>query len=86
MRESIIDALHVTLREVQADTIGDASTNVNSEELLHALADTVGEVEAETVYKTLNDIKAEKLVDALDDRLAKDKSRNYRRQTAGCWS
>ena len=86
MRDSIIDALHQTLTEVQADTLGDASTDVNSEELLHALADTVGEVEAETLYKTVNDIKAEKLVDALDDRLAKEKSRNYRRHTAGFWS
>ena len=86
MREAIIDALHKTLTEVQADTLGDASTDVNSEELLHALADTVGEVEAETLYKTLNDIKAEKLVDGLNERLAKDKSRNYRRHTAGCWS
>ena len=86
MREAIIDALHETLTEVQADTLGDLSTDVNSEELLHALADTVGEVEAKTLYKTLNDIKAEKLVDGLNDRLAKDKSRNYRRHTAGCWS
>ena len=86
MRESIINALHETLTEVQAYTLGDASTDVNSEELLHALADTVGEVEAETLYKTLNDIKAEKLVDGLNDRLAKDKSRNYRRHTAGCCS
>ena len=78
--------MHETLTEVQADTLADASTDVNSEELLHALADTVGEVEAETLYKTLNDIKAEKQVDALDDRLAKHKSRNYRRRTAGCWS
>lgn len=69
---------------MQADRLGDASTDVNREELLHALADTVGEVEAETLYKTLNDIKAEKLVEALDDRLAKDKSRNSSRHTAGC--
>ena len=84
MREAIIDALPETLTEVQADTLGDASTGVNREELLYALAETVGEVEAETLYETLNDIKAEKLVDALDDRLAKDKSRNCRRHTAGC--
>ena len=86
MREAIIDALHETLTEVKADTLGDASTDVNSEELLHTLGDTVGEVEAETLYKALNDIKAEKMVDGLDYRLAKDKSRNYRRHTAGCWS
>ena len=84
MRKSLIDALAETLTEVEADTLGDASTDVNPEGLLHALADTVGEVEAETLYKTLNDIKAEKLVDALDDRIAKDKSRNSRRHTAGC--
>ena len=73
-----------TLTKVQADTLGDASTDGNREELLHALADTVGKVEAETLYKTLNDIKAEKLVDALADRLAKEKRRNCRRHTAGC--
>ena len=84
MREAIIDALHETLTEVQADTLGDASTDVNSEELLHALADTVGEVEAKTLYKTLNDIKAETLVEALTHMLTKDAIRNSRRHSLRC--
>lgn len=49
MRESIIDALPETLTKVQADTLGDASTDGNREELLHALANTVEKVEAETL-------------------------------------
>ena len=81
MREALIDALAETLTEVQADTLGDAST----EGLLYALEDTIGEVEAETIYKTLKHIKAVKLVDALHDRLGKDKSGNSRRHTAGCF-
>ena len=81
MREALIDALAETLTEVQADTLGDAST----EGLLYALEDTIGKVEAETIYKTLKHIKAVKLVDALHDRLGKDKSGNSRRHTAGCF-
>ena len=55
-----------------------------TEALIAALADTVAAVKAKILYHSLNDIKAETLIDALKHTLAKDESRNTRRNTAQC--
>ena len=54
------------------------------EALIDALADTVGVVNANTLYDSLTDIKAQTLLEALNHTVAKDESRNTRRQTAQC--
>ena len=50
-----------------------------TEALIDALADTVAVVKAKTLYDSLTDIKAQTLLEALNHTLAKDESRNTRR-------
>ena len=69
-----------TLLEVEPKTLSIKLPYVMTD----ALADTVAMVKAKTLYDSLTDIKAQTLVEALNHTLAKDESRNTRRQTAQC--
>ena len=72
------------LLEVEPKTLSIKLPHVMTEALIDALADTVAEVKAKTLYDSLTDIKGQTLVEALNHTLAKDESRNTRRQTAQC--